>query len=127
MNIKLTGIMVTDFAEGRSLGFPTANLKITQGQRPRAGVYLARIKKPDSGWLPSLLISGVYWEKPNIPRVEVYLLNFSGDLYNQELVVEVLEFVRDIIKKTEATKLKDLIEQDIKKATNYFAVNKIIN
>ncbi|MFH1111820.1 MAG: riboflavin kinase [Patescibacteria group bacterium] len=127
MNIKLTGIVVTGLAEGRTLGFPTANLKITQGERPRPGVYFVRIKKYDSGWLTGLLISGVYWEEPNIPRVEVYLLDFSGNLYGQELAVEVLEFVRDIIKTTNTAKLKDLIQQDIKKAVDYFTANKIIN
>lgn len=82
---------------GHTLGFPTANIVVTPGEKvPTLGVYAAWVTLPDGsrhaavtnlGVRPTVETAGALW-------VESYLLDFSGDLYGQELTVTLCHFLR---------------------------------
>ncbi len=79
---------------GRTLGFPTANLKLDAGCRLRHGIYAVRAA------LDGRLVDGVasFGRRPTFddgaPLLEVFLLDFSGDLYGRSLDVEFVAWIR---------------------------------
>jgi riboflavin kinase/FMN adenylyltransferase len=54
--------------------------------------------------------------------VEIYLLDWSGDLYGKEIEVKVLEKIRDIVNFKNTEDLIKQIQEDVKKAREYFNV-----
>lgn len=121
MSNVVRGLVVAGLGEGRKLGYPTANLKLTPDSlRPTPGVYLATIKGLKKPFLYGLLISGVHQEADGQPRVEVYIIDWQTDVYGQRLVVEVGDKIRDLIFTSETAELKKLIAQDIAVARQYF-------
>ena len=83
---------------GRTLGFPTANIRPerTAGDYPANGVYVAALwMQGDNRAYPCMLNQGVHPTVPEgKPTIEAHLLNFDGDLYGQRLRVIYLHFLR---------------------------------
>lgn len=83
---------------GRTLGFPTANLRPEEvdGAWPANGVYAAAM------WIGGdacaslcMLNQGVHPTAPEgKPTIEAHILDFEGDLYGREVRVEYLRFLR---------------------------------
>jgi riboflavin kinase/FMN adenylyltransferase len=91
----LRGRVVVGDRRGRTLGFPTANLHLRAGLLlPPDGVY-AVLVRVDGGHRAGVLNIGV---RPTFGgrrrTVEVYLLDFAGDLYGRWLVVELIARLR---------------------------------
>ena len=81
----------------RELGFPTANIHVSQDAAlPPFGVYRVRCcvdGMPRMG-IANLGLRPTIVEQQKIPRLEVHLPGWQGDLYGQRLVVELLELLR---------------------------------
>lgn len=79
---------------GRELGFPTANLALDSCGLAH-GIYAVRVRLPD-GTLHDGVAS--YGRRPTFddgaPLLETYLFDFSGDLYEREIAVEFVDFIR---------------------------------
>lgn len=117
----LTGTVVEGEQLGRTIGFPTANLELPKDKFiPRKGVYAVRVKilsqtsaDTTSGELLGVMNIG---NRPTVNgsyfSVEVHLLNWSGDLYDQQLAVELVEFLRPEQKFPSLEALKTQIQQD---------------
>ena len=97
----LEGIVVAGDRRGRELGFPTANLQF--GYRPAMpslGIYAGRVTKAGpavAAGHPALISIGTrptFHEGAEV-LAEVHLLDFDGDLYGEQLGVELLVRLRD--------------------------------
>jgi riboflavin kinase/FMN adenylyltransferase len=93
----ISGKIVEGYKLGRTFGFPTANLNVWERYKviPRLGVYAVLVHLPD-GVHKGMLYIGT---RPTLHNnsgisVEVNIFDFSGDLYNQPLTVEFIDFVR---------------------------------
>jgi riboflavin kinase/FMN adenylyltransferase len=95
---RLAGKVEHGMARGRDLGYPTANLHIPPGLGiPADGIYVgyAHLDDRSNGPREALIYIGTsptFGDRERI--VEVYILDFQGDLYSQDLEVEFLAFVR---------------------------------
>ncbi len=111
----ICGKIITGDKLGRQFGFPTANLDVTGLVLPPHGVYSA-ITKWNGGIYHVALNIGVRptvaTGKPEL-RVEAHLLDFKGDLYGQELEIEIGEKLRDEKKFGSPEELRRQIAQDI--------------
>lgn len=118
----LSGTVVHGEQRGRVIGFPTANIELDQGVAvPADGVYAVRVLKA----------AAVYYGVANIGtnptfsgikrRMEVHLLQFSGNLYNEMLEVEFLSYLRGERAFKSFDALKTQITEDVKAAQQYFA------
>ena len=93
--------MVRGDRRGRELGFPTANLAFDYTPAlPALGIYLGRVSVPDRGVgpeHPALVSIGVRPTFHDDGRilVEVYLLDWDGDLYDATLSVELEDRLRE--------------------------------
>ena len=100
---------------GHQLGFPTANLDVTNLVLPPNGVY-AGCTKIAGQFFRAAVNLGV---RPTVAagqpelRVEAHLLDFSGDLYGAELELELGEKLRDEKKFSAASELSAQIARDV--------------
>ena len=81
---------------GRKLGFPTANVGLSDYVVPAFGVYATRTRLPDGRELPGVANIGV---NPTIdgviaPRLEVWLFDFDEDIYDQVIETDLIAFMR---------------------------------
>ena len=97
----LRGVVVHGDRRGRELGFPTANLAFDYtAALPALGIYLGRVSVPERGvgpGHPALVSVGVRptFHDDGRVLVEVYLLDWDGDLYDATLEVELLARLRE--------------------------------
>jgi riboflavin kinase / FMN adenylyltransferase len=111
----ISGLVVEGDRLGHRLGFPTANLDATNLILPPNGVYSGCTKLKGQFYRVALNIGlrpTVASAKPQL-RVEAHLLDFDGNLYGEELEVEIGEKLRDEQKFASATELREQIARDI--------------
>ena len=106
---------------GRTIGFPTANLKPRNRVIPKYGVY-ATANLIDGIWRRSITNVGVRptFDGDKEPSIESYIFDFDGDLYGDVLRVRFLHRIRDERKFNGIEELKNQIEKDTHRALNYF-------
>jgi riboflavin kinase/FMN adenylyltransferase len=83
-------------ARGRELGYPTANLTLSDYQRPKYGIYAVRVTLEGGRELPGVASLGVRptFEPPQ-ELLEAHLLGFNGDLYGQTIEVALHSYIRE--------------------------------
>ena len=81
---------------GKKIGFPTANIDIKDYVLACPGVYAVRTKIANSSRIVKGIANLGYRPTFNEKKIllEVHLFNFSGNLYNKDLTVEFLKFIR---------------------------------
>lgn len=111
---SLHGRVVTGSGRGLELGFPTANLAVNSGQAiPADGVYATRAYINDKAY-PSMTNIGRCPTFGDSERtVEVYVLDYHGDLYEHEMKIDIIERLRNEKKFDNAEELKRQIAEDI--------------
>jgi riboflavin kinase / FMN adenylyltransferase len=114
---RLIGKVIHGQQVGRTIGFPTANLQLPPNKLiPAQGVYGVRVSGKDINH--GNPISGVMniGNRPTVngleQTIEVHLLDWQGDLYGQELTVELLEFIRSEQRFPSLDALKAQISRD---------------
>ena len=119
--IILSGKVVRGKALGRTVGMPTANLCIEDGTIPKEGVYVTRIRIGD----------GIYTSVTNIGRrptvddesyitVETFIIDFDKEIYGEQAVLEVHQFLRPIQKFDSLQEVQEQVQKDVKMAKIYF-------
>ncbi|MBX7220783.1 MAG: bifunctional riboflavin kinase/FAD synthetase [Blastocatellia bacterium] len=106
---------------GRTLSFPTANLEIINRVVPADGVYVTA-SLIDGTWRRSVTNVGV---RPTVGGelnrvVETHVLDYSGDLYGQNLRTRFLHRLRDEKKFSGLDALRAQINRDAERARKYF-------
>ncbi len=91
------GIVVRGDGRGRTIGFPTANMRaISDTIIPRSGVFAVLASTDGLTRMPAVMNIGV---RPTfggkVITEEVHLLDWDGDLYDQRLTVEFVDRLRD--------------------------------
>jgi riboflavin kinase / FMN adenylyltransferase len=96
---RMRGRVVHGRELGRTLGFPTANLRLQRREPPVRGVMAVRVFGIEPEALPAVASLGT---RPTVDGtdmlLEVHVFDFSGDLYGQEIEVEFVAKLRDEVK-----------------------------
>lgn len=96
-NWQVQGRVVRGNALGRTLGFPTANLKYMYQISPQRGIYACWTQiEGETKWRMSAASSGIrphYGGKEEI--LEVYIFNYNGNLYQKRIKVAFVEKIRN--------------------------------
>ena len=113
-NHSLSGKVVVGDQRGRTLGFPTANIDVFPGLLwPGDGIYASWAHFGGKRYLSATSI-GVRPTFGLTQRlVEVYVMDFSGDLYGQQMTVEFVGKVRNQETFADIDVLIARIEQDV--------------
>ena len=103
---------------GKKIGFPTCNMDIKDYVIPKLGVYAVKINQKNN----SKILKGIanIGYQPTFKQkkllLEVYIFNFSGNLYNKYLTIEFINFIRKEKKFKNINQLKKQIKLDLKLA-----------
>ncbi len=113
----ITGKVVHGMKEGRSVGFPTANLMLNANYAlPGLATYIT-LTHVDNKWYQSMTVIMI---RNNVPLVETYLLNFNQDLYDKVITVKFLTWLRDNLQFTSLDDLKLQLHKDLENTIAYF-------
>ncbi|NQT30774.1 MAG: bifunctional riboflavin kinase/FAD synthetase [Deltaproteobacteria bacterium] len=111
---SLQGRVVAGDKRGMDLGFPTANLDVEPGQAlPAGGVYACRAHIDGRTYSAMTNIGHRPTFGGGQRMVEVYLLDYNGDLYGRELAIDIIGRLRDEKKFDTPEQLKEQIAEDI--------------
>ena len=112
---QICGLVVPGAQRGRDLGFPTANLADIPVLIPGPGVYGGSCSLGSSRHLAAIHIGPNPTFDEGQCKVEVHLLDFSGDIYDQKITVDVETRVRDVMRFSSIEDLQQQLDQDILK------------
>lgn len=117
----LTGTVIPGKQLGRTLGIPTANLRLPEELAvPHFGVY-ACLTRIDGAAYPAVTNIGT---RPTVHgrgiTVEPWILDFTGDLYGREITLEFHKFVRPERRFDSLDDLKAEIERNAAETRAYF-------
>jgi riboflavin kinase/FMN adenylyltransferase len=117
----LSGIVAHGRERGRTIGFPTANLKAATECLPPDGVYASRVILPD-GAFPSITNIGM---RPTFAEpartIEAHIFDFDRDIYGARIQLEIVERIRGERKFESGQALAAQIAQDLKRAKEILA------
>ncbi|WND77960.1 bifunctional riboflavin kinase/FAD synthetase [Thalassospiraceae bacterium LMO-SO8] len=92
---EIEGRVIQGHQRGRTIGFPTANLALGTYLRPARGVYAVRVRVGEGQEYAGVANIG---KRPTFAGeadlLEVFLFDFTGDLYGRRLGVQLVEFLR---------------------------------
>lgn len=122
----VTGLVVRGDQRGRTLGFPTANMRVDARKLlPPNGVYAMRVRLPgeERATHPAAASIGV---RPTFGAdlaraVEVFLLDMSLDLYGQVLAVDVVEYLRPELRFESVESLCEQMARDVERTREVLA------
>ena len=119
--VVLRGKVVRGKALGRTVGMPTANLCITEGTMPEEGVYATRIRIGDRVYVSVTNIG----RRPTVDdeshiTVETYIIDFDREIYGEQAVLEVHQFLRPIQKFASLEEVQKQVQKDVETAKIYF-------
>lgn len=95
----IIGIVVHGRKEGRKIGFPTANIQSNIDlSQLKQGIYASRIKVLGKWYISATSYGNApvfdFWQVV----LETHILDFDMDIYDQEVELELVEFIRPVIK-----------------------------
>lgn len=113
-DFALTGLVEAGDRIGREIGWPTVNLAIPPGKLvPGRGIYAGWASTPLGEHQAAISIGHRPTFGKTELRVEAYLLDFSGDLYQQRLALRFVARLRDELKYPDAAALSEQIARDV--------------
>ena len=120
-NYLLTGIVIQGKQLGRTIGFPTANLKIEEDYKliPKNGVYIVKSNINQKTVFGVMNIGTNPTVNGEYLSIEVHFIDFDGDLYNSKIEISVLERIREEQKFDSIELLKTQIQKDKDMAISY--------
>jgi riboflavin kinase/FMN adenylyltransferase len=111
----IRGMVVRGEGRGRSLGFPTANLWVPANGKliPPPGVYAVRAGLKHGLFGGAIHIGPRPTFRGSPPTIELHLMDFSGDLYGEEIRVEFIRYLRAVHPFASASALVDQLKADV--------------
>jgi riboflavin kinase / FMN adenylyltransferase len=115
-SIFVTGKVIHGNGEGKTLGYPTANLELTEQLRMTYGVYACR------GHVGKNEFTGILHFGPRVifgetkPQFEVHIFDFTGNVYGKMMTVEIRDFIRGTQNFPSVNEMVHQIDLDVEKA-----------
>ena len=110
---RIRGTVIHGAGRGRTLGFPTANLGQPDTLLPGDGIYAGRAPADGGQWPAAISIGPNPTFGEGARKVEVFLVDYSGDLYDRVLEVDFLTRLRDIRRFSSADQLVAQMNADV--------------
>jgi riboflavin kinase/FMN adenylyltransferase len=99
---------------GRQLGFPTANIGVEPNKLiPALGAYAGRARAPEGDFIAALSVGYRPTFGGTQLRVEAFLLDFEGDLYQKRLELRFVRYLHPDIKFPSTDELVRQLHQDV--------------
>jgi riboflavin kinase/FMN adenylyltransferase len=112
---SIEGLVIEGFKIGRTIGFPTANVLLYDKEKivPSVGVYAVRVRWNET-WYKGMMNIG---HRPTLDNgqnisLEVHILDFNEDIYDQTLEIDFISKIRDEQKFNGINELKEQLLKD---------------
>lgn len=120
---RVGGTVIGGNKIGTGLGFPTANIELPEGTSLKHGIYAVRVLVDGQTYSGA----AYYGSRPSVddgpPRLEVFIMDFDGDLYGQTIGLEFLAFLRTDKRFDGLDALKEQIARDCDEARRVIEAN----
>lgn len=113
---RVSGVVQPGAGRGAGLGFPTANIHLEEGQALKHGIYAVRVHRKADVFNGAAYLGPRPTFDNGAPVLEVFLLDFSGDLYGSTIEVEFIDFIRGDGKFRSAESLSEQMAKDCARA-----------
>lgn len=125
-NYFISGSVVEGKKLGRTINFPTANIKIEEDYKliPQNGVYIASAIIEGKTVFGMMNIGNNPTVGSNKQSIEINFFNFNGNLYNKNLQISIYKKIRDEIKFPSVEALRTQLEKDKIVSTEYLKTKK---
>ena len=112
---SIRGVVVRGDGRGKGLGFPTANLRISERDKliPPPGIYAVRGVLRRGTYTGALHLGPRPTFTGSPPTIELHLLDFDDDIYGDDVRVDFIEHLREIEPFTTVTALVEQIRRDV--------------
>lgn len=126
-NYSITGTIVKGKQLGRTIGFPTANIKIAEDYKliPKNGVYIVKCNINEKHYFGMMNIGNRPTVDGTNTTIEINIFDFDQEIYDEQITVEFLDFIRDEQKFDSIDELKNQIQKDKTTSLNYLKKSKI--
>ncbi|HEX6593942.1 MAG TPA: bifunctional riboflavin kinase/FAD synthetase [Bacillota bacterium] len=124
--LTATGVVIKGDQRGQSIGYPTANLQITDDVLlPKSGVYAVKVVYRNECYegMANLGTKPTFTKGEQDRSLEVNILDYNNDLYGEELTIEWHTFIRDEVKFSTVSELVEQISKDEQVIRSYFLKN----
>lgn len=121
---QISGFVSRGLQNGRTIGYPTANLELTESEKilPADGVYAVsamvqgklRYGMMNIGWRPTII------EDQKTRKIEVHFFDFTADIYEEYIALNLHERIRSEQKFNGLEALKAQLQQDEQQIRSYF-------
>jgi riboflavin kinase/FMN adenylyltransferase len=118
---RIAGTVIGGAGRGTGLGFPTANIELAPGTDLGHGIYAARVHHAGGRFAAAAYLGTRPSFDNGKPVLEVFLLEFDGDLYGKSIEVEFLAFLRPDRSFASLDALKAQMAEDCRAAASVVA------
>ena len=122
---SLCGVVVAGKGLGKKIGFPTANIAAREGKLiPANGVYFieASIDQKKFKGMCNIGLNPTIGNNNNM-SIEAHFFDLDKDIYDKEIIISFIDFVRKERKFKDINSLKDQLEVDKNKCLEYSLYN----
>ena len=119
----LSGQVIKGLGRGKTLGFPTINLRPEKGRIPTNGIYAVKCwhKHNEYYGVASIGYNPTFKDKEF--SIEIYLFDFHKDILGEEIKVSFMKKLRDEKAFSKIENLIKRIQQDVQEAKEFFKRN----
>ncbi len=114
---RIEGRVIAGERLGRTLGFPTANIRLHRRVSPVAGIFAVRVSGAGPDRLPAVASIGT---RPTVGGtewlLEVHLFDFERDLYRRRLAVDLIAKLRDEVHYPDLATMTEQMHRDAERA-----------
>ncbi|QHE52234.1 bifunctional riboflavin kinase/FAD synthetase [Pontibacillus sp. HMF3514] len=122
----IVGEVIQGDQRGRTIGFPTANIKPTDDfLLPKVGVYAVKVYHGDQAYygMANVGFKPTFEGEAKKPTIEVNIFDYNGDLYGEELRIEWYTRIREETKFNGVDQLIDQLHEDERHIREFFGIN----
>ena len=118
---RVSGVVADGEHRGRTLGFPTANLTEIRTLLPKEGLYAARALVGGRFYPAAVNLGGNPTFGVDKTKVEVHILDWSGNLYGERLAIDFITRLRDIVPFRSRDELVGAMNADIEQIRSHWS------
>lgn len=117
---SVSGKVIDGKKLGRTIGYPTANIEVDELKLlPKKGAYIVEVYVKNKFYKGMLSIGTNPTVNGDKLTVEVYILDFNKDIYDEEITVKFRDFLHEEIKFESLEKLIERLDEDKKLTENF--------
>ena len=113
--MKFVSKIIKGLGKGKQLGFPTINMEVPVDFALEDGVYASFVLLNGEKYQGALFFGKRYLFDKLTNSLEVYLLNFDGEVNTDIIEVEIVQKIRESQKYKDENDLKKAIADDVQK------------